>query len=83
MNPETNKFEQLSEGLSGLLRPNGKPVPQHWTQFQMGELVVIKNYTFKVAYIGESALLFEPVGPLILEHSCVPACLPPDREVGG
>ena len=45
-----------------LLRPNGEPVPQHWTQFQVGECVVIKNYTFKVAYIGETALLFEPVG---------------------
>jgi hypothetical protein len=45
-----------------LLRPNGEPVPQHWTQFQIGECVVIKNYTFKVAYIGETAILFEPVG---------------------
>lgn len=45
-----------------LLRPNGEPVPQHWTQFQVGELVAIKNYTFKVAYIGETAILFEPVG---------------------
>ena len=45
-----------------LLRPNGEPVPQHWTQFQVGECVVIKNYTFKVAYIGETAILFEPVG---------------------
>ena len=45
-----------------LLRPNGEPVPQHWTQFQIGECVVIKNYTFKVAYIGETSILFEPVG---------------------
>ena len=45
-----------------LLRPNGEPVPQHWTQFQIGQLVVIQNYTFKVAYIGETAILFEPVG---------------------
>jgi len=45
-----------------LLRPNGEPVPQHWTQFQIGECVVIKNYTFKVAYIGETEILFEPVG---------------------
>ena len=45
-----------------LLRPNGEPVPQHWTQFQVGECVVIKNYTFKVAYIGETAILFEPFG---------------------
>lgn len=46
------------------LRPNGKPVPKHWTQFQVGELVTIKDYTFKVAYIGETAILLEPVGVL-------------------
>jgi hypothetical protein len=73
MNPDTNKFEALTEELSKkvdslklpgqLLRPNGEPVPQHWTQFQMDELVVIKNYTFRVKYIGESAILFEPIGP--------------------
>ena len=51
-----------SESLASLLRPNGEPVPQHWTQFQIGECVVIKNYTFRVAYIGETAILFEPVG---------------------
>jgi hypothetical protein len=83
MNPETNKFERLTDqnedpgpadtaalGLlrkpkqkqSVLLRPKGEPVPQHWTQFQIGECVVIKNYTFQVAYIGETAILFEPVG---------------------
>lgn len=63
MNPETNKFELL--GLMAqqtLLRPNGDPVPQHWTQFHVGECVVIKNYTFRVAYIGETAILFEPAG---------------------
>lgn len=73
MNPDTNRFEVLTEELSKkvkqltvpyqLLRPNGEPVPRHWTQFQMDELVVIKNYTFRVKYIGESAILFEPVRP--------------------
>jgi len=80
MNPETNKFEPLTQAkdpdmvaskmidtLSTLLRPNGQPVPSHWTTFTLGELVVIKNYTFRVAYIGESALLFEPIGVV----SCV------------
>jgi hypothetical protein len=52
------KFVQQQQ----LLRQNGEPVPQHWTQFQVGECVVIKNYTFKVAYIGETAILFEPIG---------------------
>ena len=45
-----------------LVRPNGEPVPEHWTTFQLGELVVIKSYTFRVAYIGETSILFEPVG---------------------
>ena len=83
LNPETNKFEPLTEGKptinelekamrSGrmpdlsptglvLLRPDGSPVPKSWTIFKVGELVVIKDYTFRVAYIGESNILFEPV----------------------
>ena len=52
-----------------LLRPDGTPVPKHWTQFKLGEHVVIKDYTFCVAYIGESAILFEPVGPLVVGES--------------
>ena len=51
-----------------LVRPNGTPVPPHWTTFQLGEVVVVKNYTFKVAYIGETAVLFEPVGPFVAEQ---------------
>lgn len=93
MNPETNKFEPLTEApaderlpprythagdaaraklaatavpSSPLLRPDGSPVPAHWTVFSVGEHVVIKNYTFRVAYLGESAILFEPVGPVLL-----------------
>jgi len=79
MNPETNRFEPLKPevieafekrledlGKARLLRPNGEPVPSHWTQFHLDELVVIKGYTFKVKYIGESAILFEPVGPVLV-----------------
>lgn len=46
-----------------LVRPNGLPIPAHWAVFQMDELVVLKDYTFRVAYIGESAILLEPVRP--------------------
>lgn len=81
MNPETNKFEPLSEDVKkfneamaklkgakvnchiNLLRPDGSPVPIHWSVFKVGELVMIKDYTFRVAYIGESNILFEPVHP--------------------
>lgn len=79
MNPETNKFEMLQlkeikeelEGKTvqtpvGLVRPDGSPVPKHWAVFKIDENIVIKNYTFKVAYISESTLLLEPVGiPII------------------
>jgi hypothetical protein len=30
----------------------------------LGEEVWIKGYPFKVVYIGETSLLFEPAGPL-------------------
>lgn len=53
-----------------LLRPDGSEVPKHWAIFKVGELVVIKDYTFKVAYIGETAILFEPVGPQIVGGEC-------------
>jgi hypothetical protein len=61
----TQDVSQLPQ-LATLLRPNGEPVPQHWTQFHIDEVVTIKNYTFRVAYIGETAILFEPVGPVII-----------------
>jgi len=44
-----------------LLRPNGEPVPKHWAVFAIDELVEIKGNTFKVKYIGETSILFEPV----------------------
>lgn len=95
MNPETNRFERLTEeqkevqknqtkemerrlrqlqntalSSSGtLLRPNGEPVPAHWSVFAVGEHVVIKSYTFKVAYVGETSILFEPVGPVVLDNT--------------
>lgn len=78
MNPDTNKFEELSlhpeidellkleDKADNLVRPDGTLVPESWTIFTIGELVVIKNYTFRVAYIGESNILFEPVKPVII-----------------
>lgn len=49
----------------GLVRPDGSPVPKTWKVFAEGELVVIKDYTFKVAYINESSITFEPVSPVL------------------
>ena len=66
MNPYTNKFEELGIFAGKLVRPNGEPIPQHWSTFAIGETVTIKDYTFKVAYIGESNILFEPVSPVVI-----------------
>lgn len=72
MNPDTNKLEPLTEDFNikveapgRLLRPDGSEVPSHWSVFQVGEQVVVKDYTFKVAYIGEGTLLLEPVAPVV------------------
>lgn len=54
---------KIADYHAGLLRPDGSPVPIHWSVFKIGELVTIKDYTFRVAYIGESNILFEPVKP--------------------
>jgi hypothetical protein len=59
-----------------LLRPDGSEAPKHWAVFKVGELVVIKDYTFKVAYIGETSILFEPVGPQIISESDESDCAP-------
>lgn len=48
-----------------LVRSDGSAIPKHWSVFKIGETVVIKDYTFRVAYIGESNILFEPVSPVI------------------
>jgi len=56
------KFYELSQ----LVRPNGEPVPQHWSVFRVGENYVINDYTFKCAYIGETSILFEPVAPVVV-----------------
>jgi hypothetical protein len=89
MNPDTNKFEQLTrladdeggdkpkrnmqkemvdylENEMKLVRPDGTNVPEHWSIFQIDEEIVIKGYVFKIAHIGESHLLLEPVGPYII-----------------
>jgi len=60
---------RVAQQRSKLLRPDGSEVPKHWSVFNVGELVVIKDYTFKVAYINDGSILFEPVGPHIIGES--------------
>ena len=67
MNPATNKFEFVyPDRLGRLLRPNGEPVPEHWSQFRDGEHVEVKGYIFEVKCIGEKYMVLEPVGPVII-----------------
>lgn len=54
---------------SQLVRADGSPVPAHWSTFKVGELVEIKGYTFKVCYIGETSILFEPAGATVVMES--------------
>jgi hypothetical protein len=51
---------------SRLVRPDGSPVPAHWTVLAVGEDVVIKTHTFRVVHIGETYLVLEPVGPVLV-----------------
>lgn len=71
------KYEEFQKAMNNpskefaykkLLRPNGEPVPDHWTILRVNEKVLIKGYAFKVAHIGESHLLLEPAGPIVLEE---------------
>lgn len=69
MNPKTNQFEQLRDlvGPPGkLVRPDGSDVPAHWTMLAVDEHVVLKGYTFRVAFMNEKTLVLEPVGLPIL-----------------
>lgn len=73
LNPNTCRFEPATlNSLGTLVRPDGSDVPKTWTTFQLGELVVIKDSTFKVAYIGENAVLFETVQPLVINALQIP-----------
>jgi len=57
------QIDRLSGEIYGeFYRPNGEPVPKHWSIFRVGKNYVINNYTFKCVYIGETSILFEPVG---------------------
>lgn len=65
-------LEGLDKGLpfiedpNQLYRADGTRVPKTWSIFTVGEEIVVKNYRFTVAYIGESALLLEPAGPILI-----------------
>ena len=64
----SDQMSALQRQLAGgpLIRPDGTPVPKHWSVFTVGDNVVVNNYTFKVAYMNETTLVLEPVGVAVL-----------------
>jgi hypothetical protein len=56
MNPDTNRFEQLPEGMRG---------PEGWIEFAIGEEVTVKNYQFKIIKVSANRLHLEPIGKLL------------------
>ena len=58
-------FVYQDANTGNLVRHDGRPIPKHWSIFREDELVIIKDYTFKVVYINESSITFEPISPLI------------------
>jgi hypothetical protein len=63
---ELHKHLECTAPETLLVRPNGSPVPDHWSIFEVGKNYEINGYTFKCAYIGETSILFEPVGPILI-----------------
>jgi len=60
------RLEELTKGTGRLVLADGSPVPAHWPVFKDGELVTVKDYTFRVGHIGAAHLLLEPTGPLLV-----------------
>jgi hypothetical protein len=54
----------LEKTKGQLYRADGSVVPDHWSIFTIGQEIPINGYIFRVAYIGETSILFEPIGPI-------------------
>ena len=77
INPETNRIvkcevpdeaqamylKNLEGARSDIVNINGSPIPKHWTVLKEGELIVVKDYTFRVAYMNDAGVLLEPASP--------------------
>lgn len=64
-----NQAKALIQQATGstLVRPNGEPIPTHWSIFTVGETVVVKDYTFRIAYMNEGTIVLEPVSPVVVK----------------
>ena len=45
------------------VKPDGSPIPKEAIIFKVGELIDIKGYTYRLVYLNEKTLIFEPVKP--------------------
>ncbi len=61
------KFEKdfSDANYNNLFGPDNKRIPNHKVYLKAGEMVVIKNYTFEIKYVGDTSILLEPVSPVI------------------
>ena len=78
MNRETKKFEPILTkdeiARDEITLPLGTVTPRHarlpatarLPVFMVGELIVLKDVTFEIVYVGESTLLLEPAEPAII-----------------
>ncbi len=57
------KLAGLEGAYNDLVSVDGLPIPKHHIIFKLGELVTIKDATFKVVYIGSDCLTVETVKP--------------------
>lgn len=57
--------DKASDFHPGFVRADGSPVPKTWALFKVGELVVVKDNTFRVAHFNESSVILEPANPVI------------------
>lgn len=57
-------LEKEIAGLPIIVKPDGSPFPHHMSILKIGDMVPIRGQTFKVAYVGETSVLLEPMGPL-------------------
>ena len=64
-----DQAEKILAKPGQLVRPNGEPIPEHWSTYKVDEEVVIKRYRWRVAHIGERHLLLEPVGPVLINKN--------------
>jgi len=60
MDPNSNTLRPIDE--DGLL-DDGTPAPEAWAKFQVDEVIVLRDYRFRIAEISSDSMRLVPVGP--------------------